>query len=83
MLVDIDIDKLTRNYLIKFTLDQFREDSDYKMALGIVRCIAADCELEPELEIEDMKDIANKARELFKNSFTFEIGEEDIEVDIS
>ena len=83
MLVDIDVDKFTKNYLVKFTLDQFKVDVDYKMALAIVKCIAADCDLEPELEPEDMKDIVQKTRELLKSSFTFEISEEDIEVDIS
>lgn len=83
MLVDIDIDKFNNNYLVKFTLDQFTEEVDYRMALTIIKCVAADMELEPELEVEDMKDIAGKTRELIKNAFTFEIGQEGIEVDIS
>lgn len=82
MKLDFDIDKFSGNYLLKFNVDQFKSDIDHKMAITIVTCVSLDYDLDPELEVEDMRDILDKTLELGKEEFTFEIGEDGIEVDI-
>ncbi|MDD0853090.1 hypothetical protein HBN50_08280 [Halobacteriovorax sp. GB3] len=82
MLVDFDIDKFSGKYLIKFNLDQFKGEADYKMAITIVTCVSLDYDLDPEIEVGDIQDICDKTEELGKDVFTFEIGDDGIEVDI-
>ncbi len=82
MKIDVDIDKFTGGYKIIFPISEFKEKSDYKMGIQIIRCFSNDMELDPELEVEDMQDILDKTEELQKLFFTVEISEEGIEVDI-
>lgn len=82
MIVDIDIDKFSKSYLLKFQLEHFKTPEDYKMAVTVVTCFSNDYDLDPELDDSDMKDIADKTIELEKDFFTFDINEDGIEVDI-
>jgi len=60
MKIDVDIDKFTGGYKIIFPISEFKEKSDYKMGIQIIRCFSNDMELDPELEVEDMQDILDK-----------------------
>jgi len=82
MIVDIDIDKFSKSYLLNFEIKNFKSPDDYKMAVGIVTCFSNDYDLDPELDHEDMKEIVEKTVELEKEKFVFEINEDGIEVDI-
>lgn len=82
MIVDIDIDKFSQAYLLKFKTEQFKDEKDCKMAIRIVTCLALDFDLDPELEPEDFQEIIDKTIELEKQEFTFDIGADGIEVDI-
>lgn len=82
MKIDVDIDKFSGGYKIVFPVAEFKEKSDYKMAISIIRCFANDIELDPELEVSDMEEIVEKAEELTKAVFTVEITDDGIEVDI-
>lgn len=82
MIVDIDIDKFSKSYLLNFEVKNFNSPDDYKMAVGIVTCFSNDYDLDPELNHEDMKEIVEKTIELEKEKFVFDINEDGIEVDI-
>ncbi len=82
MIVDIDIDKFSQSYLLKFEVENFKTPEDYKMAVTTVTCFSNDYDLDPELDHEDMREIVEKTIELEKDSFTFEINDDGIEVDI-
>ncbi|WP_127716368.1 hypothetical protein [Halobacteriovorax sp. HLS] len=82
MLVDIDIDKFSMSYLLKYKVEDFQKPEDYKMAVTIVTCFSNDYDLDPELDNNDMREIVEKTIELEKDFFTFEINEDGIEVDI-
>ncbi len=82
MILDVDIDKFSGGYKLSFGLEQFSSDSDFKMCMAIIKVFSADMELEPELDIEDMKEIVEKTKELTKQRFIVEIYEDGIEVDI-
>jgi hypothetical protein len=82
MIVDVDIDKFSQSYLLKFEVENFKKTDDYKMAVATVTCFSNDYDLDPELNHEDMKEIVEKTIELEKEFFVFEISEDGIEVDI-
>ena len=82
MLVDVDIDKFSKSYLLKFEVKNFKSPDDYKMAVTVVTCFSNDYDLDPELDDSDMKEIVEKTIELEKDLFTFDINEDGIEVDI-
>ncbi|OUR94053.1 hypothetical protein A9Q84_18240 [Halobacteriovorax marinus] len=82
MIVDIDIDKFSKSYLLKFEVKNFNTPDDYKMAVTTVTCFSNDYDLDPELDHDDMREIVEKTIELEKEKFVFEISEDGIEVDI-
>lgn len=82
MLVDIDIDKFSKGYRLKFPVEVFKSEDDFKMGITIITVFSLDFDLDPDLEVEDMKEILEKCQELQKPMFTVEIGDEGIEVDI-
>ncbi|ATH07839.1 hypothetical protein BIY24_07715 [Halobacteriovorax marinus] len=82
MKVDVDIDKFSQSYLLKFEVKNFKSPDDYKMAVTTVTCFSNDYDLDPELDHEDMREIVEKTIELEKDFFVFEINDEGIEVDI-
>jgi hypothetical protein len=82
MLVDVDIDKFSKSYLLKFKVENFKSPDDYKMAVTIVTCFSNDYDLDPELDDNDMREIVEKTIELEKDLFTFDINDDGIEVDI-
>lgn len=67
---------------VNFKVDDFSGLRSLKETLLIVGGMASQNDLDPELSIEDIDEIVQKTRELGKSSFTFEIGESEIEVDI-
>jgi quinol monooxygenase YgiN len=82
MIIDVDIDKFSGGFKVQFPVNQFKVETDAKMAIAIIEAFANAMGLDPELESEDIQDIIDKVEELSKDKFTVEISEEEIEVDI-
>ena len=82
MIIDFDIEKSSKSYLIRFNTNQFNSPRDYVLAVTLVTVASLDYDLDPELDEDDMSEIVQKTIELDKSSFTFCINEEGIEVDI-
>ncbi len=82
MKVDVDIDKFTQAYVLKFNTEVFKTEHDLKMAITIITVFANDFDLDPELEPSDMQEIVDKTLELEKDIFVVDINEDGIEVDI-
>ncbi|EPZ50748.1 hypothetical protein M902_3125 [Bacteriovorax sp. BAL6_X] len=81
----MDIDKFSGGYKVTFPLSEFSDLSDlsdFKMSIAIIKVFSADMELEPELEVDDIKEIVEKTKELDQDRFIVEIYEDGIEVDI-
>lgn len=64
------------------SLEELASLKNYKTVLLSLQAYAAMVELDPELSLEDLEEIAEKTQELGKDRFTFIIGPEEIEVDI-
>jgi hypothetical protein len=82
MKVDVDIDKFTQAYVLKFNTEEFKSEHDLKMSITIITVFANDFDLDPELEPADMQEIVDKTLELDKTTFVVDINEDGIEVDI-
>lgn len=82
MKIDVDIDKFSGGYKLTFPLSEFNDLADFKMCIAITKVFSADMELEPELEVDDIKEIIEKTKELDQSRFIVEIYEDGIEVDI-
>ncbi|MBT3981441.1 MAG: hypothetical protein HOE90_08815 [Bacteriovoracaceae bacterium] len=82
MKVNIDFDGKEQSTNLTFYHDQFNTDRDYNVAISIVQTFCADFDMDPELEVEDFKEIIIKSGEKESQKFTFIIDEEGIEVDV-
>lgn len=82
MLVDIHYHNEDDGHSLKFQTDHVKTLKELKTALSIIFIFAAEYEMDPELSLEDLEEIVEKAQELEKQSFTVTIRPEDIEIDI-
>lgn len=82
MLVDIHYLGEEEGHSLKFQTSQVKTLKELKTALSIIFIFAAEYEMDPELELEDLEEIVEKTQELGKDNFTVFIRPEDIEVDI-
>jgi hypothetical protein len=82
MLVHLDYDPKLPQVHLKINLSETQSLKNYKCLLMSVRAYALLFDLDPELDLDDLEEIAEKTAELGKDSFTFVIGPEEIEVDI-
>lgn len=83
MLLDVNFEKAEETAKLTFFCKELNEEKDYSLALAILTTFCGDFALEPELEIEDLQEIAGKANEGEAKSFTFFINEEELEAEIN
>ena len=82
MKIDIDVNEEIQGFSLKFFVNEFKSDRDYKIAVEYLCCIAGDFSLDPDLSSEDLMKIADDTRASSKEEFVFEISEEGIEAEI-
>ena len=80
MKLNIDFNPKAQMALLTFPLEEFKQERDFAVAISIISTFSADFDLDPELEKDDIAGIISKAMEDEKESFTFEICEDGIEV---
>ena len=84
MLVNIEIEQkpeiLTK---ATFLIENFTSLKDYKECLAIICMISADYYLDPELEIEDLKNFVEQAKDKTKSSLTLFISEDGLELEFT
>lgn len=76
------VDEGSLESFIEFNIRNFNEPMDFKNALALITMVAADYDLDPEMDEETMIDIIKKTQEHEKETFVFSFHEEGIEVDI-
>jgi hypothetical protein len=76
MNVDIQLNNKQQQYELTFNIDDISSSKDKTDICTIVACFAYDFELDPELEIDDIDEIINRALQEEKSKFTFEISED-------
>lgn len=82
MLVDINFLNKDDGHSLQFKTDNVKTLKELKTALSIIFIFSAEYEMDPELSLEDLEEIVEKAQELEKPFFTVYIRPEDIEIDI-
>ncbi len=82
MKIEIDMKEKEQMALITFFTDEFKAPRDYVVALSFVYSVAADFELGPELESEDLEELIKQFRDDKKDKFVFEISEDGIEINL-
>ena len=82
MKVDISFSKGGEAATIKFFLSEFLGPKDTLTGLSILTLVAADFDLDPELEPEEFDNILTQIKEEKSEEFTVSIDEEGIEIDL-
>ena len=60
MKIDFTINPKTHSAHIKYNPKDFSQDKDYKDLLSLITIVGADFYLDPELELEQIKDLTEK-----------------------
>ena len=81
MKIDVDFDKKSQSALVTFFKSEFQKDYHYPLALNILATFAADFELDPEIEADDLKEIISGIDGEEKTSLVFFINEDGIEAE--
>ena len=83
MIVDITIDAKTTDAEIKFEFALIKDIKDTMDSVAIISMIAGDYSLDPELDLEDFKELVNKGLTGGNKYITFDINEDGIEAEYS
>lgn len=79
----VDIDYINPDLVhISYTVEQFKEERDYAIALSIMANFCAEFEIEPEIGIEEFQQIIEQVKSKGKEIFTVVIEEDGIEISL-
>lgn len=81
MKIDITQDAKDHTYLITVKIDQFKTLRDYDTFHNLINAISLDFDLDPEISIEDLKNIVTEAKKEEAEEITCEIGTEGIDIE--
>lgn len=81
MQIDFNLDQDFTSSL-KFELTNIQTDRDKKLVVALVTMVSGDYALDPEIELSTIDEILDSVKTQNKESFTFQINEDGIEVDI-
>lgn len=81
MKIDVAQDAKDHTYSIAIKIDQFKTQRDYELIHNLINAISLDFDLDPEISIEDLKNIVAEAKKEESGNITCEIGPEGIDVE--
>ncbi len=81
MKIDVAQDAKDHTYSIAIKIDQFKTLRDYELIHNLINAISLDFDLDPEISIEDLKNIVAEAKKEESDNITCEIGPEGIDVE--
>jgi hypothetical protein len=79
--IDVAQDAKDHTYSIAIKIDQFKTLRDYELIHNLINAISLDFDLDPEISIEDLKNIVAEAKKEESDNITCEIGPEGIDVE--
>jgi len=79
--IDVVQDAKDHTYTITIKVDQFKTLRDYETIHNLVNAISLDFDLDPEISIEDLKNIVIEAKKEEAEEVTCEIGTEGIDIE--
>lgn len=81
MKIDIAQDAKDHTYTITIKIDQFKTLRDYETLHNLINAISLDFDLDPEISIEDLKNIVVEAKKEDADEVTCEIGTDGIDIE--
>lgn len=81
MKIDVIQDAKDHTYTITIKIDQFKTLRDYETIHNMINAISLDFDLDPEISVEDLKNIVIEAKKEEAEEITCEIGTEGIDIE--
>lgn len=81
MKIDVAQDAKDHTYTITVKIDQFKTLHDYDIFHNLINAISLDFDLDPEISIEDLKNIVVEAKKEEALEVSCEIGTEGIDIE--
>ncbi|MFA6239203.1 MAG: hypothetical protein WC635_17825 [Bacteriovorax sp.] len=81
MKIDVVQDAKDQTYTITIKIDQFKTLRDYETIHNLINAISLDFDLDPEISIEDLKNIVAEARKEDAEEISCEIGTDGIDIE--
>lgn|GEM_PF-802838 len=81
MKIDVVQDAKDHTYTLTVKLDQFKNLREYETIHNLINAISLDFDLDPEITIEDLKNIVAEAKKEEAELITCEIGPEGIDIE--
>ena len=82
MKTEITVDPKTLSASAIFMVEDFKSDKDYKDTLAILSMVAGDYHLDPEVEVDELKEFVAKAKEENHSALEFIVDEEGVELEL-
>jgi FKBP-type peptidyl-prolyl cis-trans isomerase (trigger factor) len=79
--IDIVQDAKDHTYMLSIKIEQFKTLRDYETIHNLINAISLDFDLDPEISIEDLKNIVIEAKKEEAEMVTCEIGPEGIDIE--
>lgn len=81
MKLDVVQDAKDHTFTLTIKIDQFKTLRDYELTHNLINAISLDFDLDPEISIEDLKNIVAEAKKEESDMITCEIGPEGIDIE--
>lgn len=81
MKIDVVQDAKDHTYTLTVKIDQFKTLRDYETIHNLINAISLDFDLDPEISVEDLKNIVIEAKKEEAEEVTCEIGPDGIDVE--
>lgn len=81
MKIDVVQDPKDHTYTLTVKIDQFKTLRDYEVLHNLLNAISLDFDLDPEISIEDLKNIVADAKKEDATEVSCEIGPEGIDIE--
>ena len=81
MKLDIVQDAKDHTFTIAVKLDQFKTLRDYEVIHNLINALSLEFDLDPEISVEDLKNIVHEAKNEESTEITCEIGPDGIDVE--
>lgn len=81
MKIDIIQDSKDQTFTLTIKIDQFKTLKDYETLHNLINAISLDFDLDPEVTVEDLKNIVVEAKKEESEHVTCEIGKDGIDVE--
>ncbi len=81
MKIDVVQDAKTHTYTLSIKTDQFKTLRDYEVLHNLINAISLDFDLDPEISVEDLKNIVHEAKNEESTEISCEVGPDGIDVE--